>query len=190
MSQLTHFSLDSRSSGTALGCYYTTVYFLSTERNAYQYTWSCQYVWGNAYWNSLDAAKQCAERHRKQGTKFVIEEFPAIAFPYMKGRNSLVITERSTKSPLSDFKDLQFKTTRISDIARIFEPELGSTVFCLSGKSSESPQGVSLCNLFSKSHGGGYLLSWYPNSDNPSPIIKDSCISLAKRLNKQLKELK
>ena len=190
MSQLKHFSLDSKSSGTALGCYYTTVYFLSTERNAYQYTWSCQYIWGNAYWNSLDAAKQCAERHRKQGTKFVIEEYPAIAFPYMKGRNSLIVTERSGKSPLSGFKDLQLRTTRISEIARTFEPELGSAVFCLAGKSSERPDEEPLVNIFSKSHGGGYVLSWYPNSDNPSPINKNSCIRLAKRLNKQLKELK
>lgn len=190
MSQLIRYNLKSNSTAPALGCYYTTVYFLSTERNAYQYTWSCQYIWGNAYWNSLDAAKKCAERHRKQGTKFVIEEYPAIAFPYMKGRNSLSVTERSTKSPLSGRMDLQLRTTRISEIARIFEPELGSAVFCLTGNSSERSDEDPLVNIFSKSHGGGYLLSWYPNSDNPAPIHKNSCIHLARRLKTQLKELK
>jgi hypothetical protein len=108
----------------------------------------------------------------------------------MKGRNSLIVTERSTKSPLSGRNDLQLRTIRISEIARIFEPELGSAVFCLTGKSSERPNEEPLVNIFSKSHGGGYLLSWYPNSDNPAPIHKNSCIHLARRLKTQLKELK
>jgi len=189
MSPLTRYNLKSKSAATALGCHYTTVYFLSTERNAYQYTYSCKYVW-NAYWNSLDAAKQCAEGHRKQGTKFVIEEFPAIAFPYTKGSKSLVVTERSLIDPLYGFKNLQLQTTRISEIAKIFQPSLGSDFFCFTGNSSERHHEEPLINIFSKSQGGGYLLSWNPSSDNPPSIKKDSCIWIAGMLNAQLKGLK
>ena len=190
-SHLTYYKPEKRSTAVALGSYYTTVFFLSTERNAYNNTWNCRYVWGEAHWGSLADAKGCAERQRVQGTRFYIKELPAIAFPYMNGQRALIITEISTPSPLSGFKKANFPSNRISAIAKTFKPDIGGSVICLYGNVTPVPTKQSLIEIQSRSMGGGYLLSWIPiESTAPSNVYKGDCVLLAKRLNKSFQRFK
>jgi hypothetical protein len=190
-SHLTYYKPETRSAAVAIGSHYTTVFFLSTERNAYNYTWNCRYVWGEAHWGALVDAKRCAERQRVQGTRFYIKELPAIAFPYMNGRRALIITELSSSSPLSVFKKADLPSNRISSIAKTFKPDIGGSVICLSGNARPVSPKQPLIEIQSRSMGGGYLLSWIPiESTAPSNVYKGDCVLLAKRLNKSLERVK
>lgn len=77
-----------------------SLFFLSTSRNAWNWTRANRYSRGCMHLSSEDAFVS-AEKKRVQGTVFIVEEIPAIAVSVNDG--ALLITMINHKKPFSGF---------------------------------------------------------------------------------------
>lgn len=68
-----------------LGASSHIMYLLSTGRNAWHGTWSARYKGPTSLHFTLAEAKKAAERDRVQGTVFIIEQVPVLAFRCQTG---------------------------------------------------------------------------------------------------------
>ena len=99
----------------ALSCYLGKVYLLSYKRN----TFHGVFPYTAEQFRTLDAAKQAAQSQRKQGTRFIITELPAIVFvtqPIL-----CLITGMYAFDPFKSVVGRLPTSPQISDIAECFD---------------------------------------------------------------------
>lgn len=77
-----------------------TVFFVSEGRNAWHSTW-VQTYWAGCMHSSLASAKKLAEKSRKQGSVFQIQELPCLQCNTDQG--SIIVTEINSRDPLSGY---------------------------------------------------------------------------------------
>ena len=76
-----------------------TVYLLSTGRNAWWTTWVERYTGSTALYASIEEAKAAAETQRVQGTVFLIEQVPSLAF--ISNQGMIIASEFGVSQPFS-----------------------------------------------------------------------------------------
>ena len=76
-----------------------TVYLLSTGRNAWWTTWVERYTGSTALYASIEEAKAAAEKQRVQGTVFLIEQVPSLAF--ISNRGMIIASEFGVSQPFA-----------------------------------------------------------------------------------------
>ena len=166
------------------GCYLCKLYFVSYGRNAYNWTWTSKYPGDDAFHKSREAAQEHAERQRVQGSRFYIDEIPALAFPITN--TSLVVTEINTSLPFERYLRRAPKSRKASDIAAYFTPWRINTIQRFFVEDDISVPFLPLRRTYSKSDGTYYKLRWIERDPTKSTLDLKYAEATAARLHKWL----
>lgn len=136
----------------------TWIYQVIYGRNAWHSTWVQIYDEENFHLE-FEAAKESAENRRVQGSKWTIEELPALAF--VGERHTLVVTEINSDRPLFHSGYSPKCPPSLSSIARAFFPVRDNSILRFLTAKSGFPKLVPELREFSSiSRGGDSLLDW------------------------------
>ena len=160
-----------------------TVYLLSTGRNAWWTTWVERYTGSTALYSSIEEAKAAAEEQRVQGTVFLIEQVPALAF--LSSRGLIIASEFGVSQPFAqiDLKRLSISLvigTSMGELAIVTavdskfywlgERRTGHTyvqAFAPTDTALEIfPEELRFQSWKSHAQGSGYFLGWSEVSNN------------------------
>lgn len=154
-----------------------TIFFVSEGRNAWHSTWVKTYGAGCMH-ETFEAASEYAEKRRKSGSVFYIQELPCLIF--RTTTRCYLFTEINTDNPLRSFLSSQDDTvTSMKDVADFFD----SSIYILLGRSRfDSVLALSaeyiiemhecfqrdFLEYVSFSNGSGYRLGWYEKDSDIS----------------------
>jgi hypothetical protein len=181
------FSYDSESplsTSEVRGCYLCKLYFVSYGRNAYNWTWTEKYPGDGAFHKTREAAQQHAEAQRVQGSRFYIDEIPALAFPITT--SSLVVTEINTSLPFERYLRGTPKSRKATDIANYFKPWRINTIRRFFVEDDISVPFLPLRRSYSRSVGAYYKLNWIDRDVSASTLDLKCINATASRLQRWL----
>ena len=179
---------------------YLPLHFVITGRNAWWRTWIQRYSDG-ALHLSLGGAKAYSEARRVQGTRFAIEQIPALVFT--GEHHVLAVTQINTTEPLKHFDRtrldelgsmLRLRSLTLGQLVQVFArnsnfwtvPPASNDSLLVTAAEADTAlpardDAVSLTSWTSSSFGPRYRLNW---ASEKSDINTDHVVALARHWTK------
>ena len=168
-----------------LKCHITKIHYVSYGRNAYNWTWSSIYYGDGAFHRHIESAQDHAQQKRVQGSRFYIDEIPALAFAF-KYRH-LIVTEINTYIPFEKYLQGLPKSHMVSDIASYFHPWRENTIHKFVLPNSDSKPNLPY-RRFHSTPKNKSLLRWIERGPSIPPLDLKYAEATAARFNRWLSE--
>lgn len=162
------------------GCYLSKLYFISDGQTMYSRDGIEQYADDGAFHQSLESAKNYAERIKDKTIPYYIDEIPALVFQLTSW--CLIITEINTSFPFDHYFENYPESCTVSGIASYFAPRRFNTIRQFFGVCREFDRPTSFRSYHSMPQNHAQL-KWVINPIDKKPVETKYAEATVKRLN-------
>ena len=140
-------------------CYIGIVYYVLRQRSSYNWSWSSNYFWSNAFHPSLDAAQSCVEPRRERGSAWTIDEWPCLVIAGERYGICVATTKRQRQ--FTEFAHVDFRRKTLRLMAIDFEEWASKRTYLYRvALDVVEPLSRGLARFESRSWSSQYRLSW------------------------------
>lgn len=140
-------------------CYLGKVFLVLRFRNSYNWSTSVNYFGKNAFHPTLIAAKTYVEIHREKGSRWAIEEYPALVVS--GSSHCLCLASAELGEQFNSFQEIRLRHKGLSQIASTLLKLTTSEIFVYrTALNAVSPLVSPLTRYVSRAYSGDVELSW------------------------------
>ena len=162
-----------------LSGYIGKVFHVLRNRNSYNWSFSVNYAGAGAVHPTLEDAKNYVHKHREKGSRWAIDECPALVISGTDYALCLAITENEEQ--FRYFRHVEIAHKTLARIAAAFGQFSASNIFLYRARFGEiTPPTTPLARYSSQSYGGDYGLSWA--STDKSDVRLSNIFDLQKKI--------